>query len=132
MIEIKEEYERERNTTKEIDNTAKDKKRSKSRRRKNKHKRNKEKNNKKNEDENAEKIDEKNQKRIIFADRFEISPSRMLGKGSFGEIYIAIDRVEGGTCALKLVFFILKITLFLGKQIKKISIKNRKKCFGTD
>ena len=44
-----------------------------------------------------------NEKKIVFGNRFEITPSRLLGKGSFGEIYIAQD-IENNYnyCALKI------------------------------
>lgn len=44
-----------------------------------------------------------NEKKIIFGNRFEITPSRLLGKGSFGEIYIAQDIEDNyNYCALKI------------------------------
>ena len=44
-----------------------------------------------------------NEKKIVFGNRFEITPSRLLGKGSFGEIYIAQDIEDNyNYCALKI------------------------------
>ena len=43
------------------------------------------------------------EKKIIFGNRFEINASRLLGKGSFGEIYIAQDIEKNYQyCALKI------------------------------
>ena len=43
------------------------------------------------------------EKKIIFGNRFEINSSRLLGKGSFGEIYIAQDIEKNYQyCALKI------------------------------
>lgn len=49
------------------------------------------------------KRDDPSEKKIIFGGRFEITPSRLLGKGSFGEIYIAQDIEDHyNYCAIKL------------------------------
>jgi hypothetical protein len=48
--------------------------------------------------------EEKNVIKTIYGDRFEIQNSRLLGKGSFGEIYIANDLLLRNYCALKLVY----------------------------
>ena len=43
------------------------------------------------------------EKKIIFGNRFEVNQSRLLGKGSFGEIYIAQDNQDNyNYCALKI------------------------------
>jgi hypothetical protein len=51
--------------------------------------------------------EEKNVVKTIYGDRFEIQNTRLLGKGSFGEIYIASDLLLRNYCALKLVCIIL-------------------------
>jgi hypothetical protein len=41
--------------------------------------------------------------KMVYNDRFEIQTSMLLGRGSFGEIYITYDLILRNYCALKLV-----------------------------
>ena len=51
----------------------------------------------------TKKRDSYTEKKIIFGNRFEVNQSRLLGKGSFGEIYIAQDNQDNyNYCALKI------------------------------
>ena len=49
----------------------------------------------------AKKDDKQN--RMVYNDRFEIQTSMLLGRGSFGEIYITYDTILRNYCALKVV-----------------------------
>jgi hypothetical protein len=40
-------------------------------------------------------------KRTMYNERFEIYANRLIGKGSFGEIYVALDLQTRQYCALK-------------------------------
>ncbi|MCQ2815830.1 MAG: casein kinase 1 family protein [archaeon] len=51
----------------------------------------------------TKKREDQSEKKMVFGNRFEISPSRLIGKGSFGEIYLAQDIQDNyNYCALKL------------------------------
>ena len=98
-----------------------------------KHKKNKNKKNKKVSDDSSEgsnKSGEKKHKKsehkkeektnkMVYNDRFEIQTSMLLGRGSFGEIYITYDLMTRNYCALKLV-----IICKLSRNHKKINIHN--------
>jgi len=49
----------------------------------------------------------KDANKIIYGDRFEIDITQLIGKGAFGEIYIAWDLTNLNNCALKRVIFLL-------------------------
>ena len=58
---------------------------------------------KRRKEEQEEKEKEEKQLKTVYNDRFEIQPNRLIGKGSFGEIYVALDLQTRLYCALKLV-----------------------------
>ena len=89
-----------------------------------KHKKNKNDKKKKRKDDessegsnkNGDKKDKKSDRKkddkankMVYNDRFEIQTSMLLGRGSFGEIYITNDLITRNYCALKLVLVRLKL-----------------------
>lgn len=51
----------------------------------------------------TKKREDNSEKKILFGNRFEVTESRLLGKGSFGEIYIAQDQEDNYKyCASKI------------------------------
>jgi hypothetical protein len=70
---------------------------------------------------NQETKKEEKPNKMVYNDRFEIQTSMLLGRGSFGEIYITYDTILRNYCALKLVE-----SCYLHRNLKKISILNLK------
>lgn len=59
----------------------------------------------KNKDKKNQEIKkEEKPNKMVYNDRFEIQTSMLLGRGSFGEIYITYDTILRNYCALKLVY----------------------------
>jgi len=50
--------------------------------------------------------EKKKEKQKPYGDRFEVLPNMLLGKGSFGEIYICADLERSTYCAIKIVKFL--------------------------